>query len=314
MKNPAVPTIEASLKTLHRMVSEFENKEITTDKHDLWSVKKLIVLRYYLYPFLQILRKNGYRKIHYVDLFSGSGLLKIKNKIMPGTSLIPLLTTAELVEKHPNHFFDYVHLSDSYRSYCDLLRNRISKLDLSLSTEIDITHRSFDESVKSIFSGKAPEHKDQKENAYLVVLDPYGFQVDWSNLKRILQSGAVDLIIIFHTRLIRWNHDKIQSKSALTSMFGNEDWLDCRTEDDFIKLYCKRIESIPVTWKQFKTKILTVPRDTGKYHLICASRSPGATNVFNDIQTRFDSVDNKLLTKIFDTSLGDQSKMDGFFK
>ena len=48
------------------MVSEFENKETTTDKHDLWSVKKLIVLRYYLYPFLQILRKNGYKKIHYL--------------------------------------------------------------------------------------------------------------------------------------------------------------------------------------------------------------------------------------------------------
>ena len=94
MKNPAVPTIEASLKKLRRMVSEFENKETTTNKHDLWSVKKLIVLTYYVYPFLQILRKNGYKKIHYVDLFSGSGLLKIKNKIMPGTSLIPLLTTA----------------------------------------------------------------------------------------------------------------------------------------------------------------------------------------------------------------------------
>ena len=314
MKTSAIPTIEASLKTLHNMVSEFENEEITTAKHDLWSVKKLIVLRYYLYPFLQILRKNEYRKIHYVDLFSGSGLLKIKNKIMPGTSLIPLLTTAELVEKHPSHFFDHVHLSDSYKPYCDLLQDRISKLGLSLSTEIDIKCRNFDESVKSLFSGKAPEYKDRKENAYLVVLDPYGFKVNWNNLKRIFQSGTVDLIIIFHTRLIRWNQNKVQSKSALTSMFGNEDWLDCNTDDDFIKLYCKRIESIPVTWKQFKTKTLTVKRDTGIYHLICASRSPGATNVFDDIQKKFDSVDNKLLTKIFDTSLGSQSKMDGFLK
>jgi three-Cys-motif partner protein len=182
-----------------------------------------------------------------------------------------------------------------------------------LTTAIDVQQRRFAESVKSIFPGKPPKFDNRKDNAYLVVLDPYGFQVDWDNLKWILQSGAVDLIITFHTRLASWNQNKSQSKPALTRMFGNEDWLSCTTEDDFMKLYCERIHSIPVTWRSFETKTLTVQRDSGKYHLICASRAPGAKNVFDDIQEKFDSVDNKLLTKIFDTSLGDQSKMDGFF-
>ena len=92
------PTLKRSLISLREYVVPFNDEIVTTDKHDLWSTKKLIALRYYLRPYLQIMRNKGFKKIHYVDLFSGSGLLRIKNKIMPGTSLIPLLRTKELIK------------------------------------------------------------------------------------------------------------------------------------------------------------------------------------------------------------------------
>lgn len=232
---------------------------------------------------------------------------------MPGTPLIPLLTTIDRIDKHPDHYFDEIYLLDKNKLYVDLLKSRISKLMTTSKTNVIVEKNTFANVVKKIFPGCPPAFNDRQNDAYLVVLDPYGFQVDWENLKWIAQSGAVDFIITFHTRLASWNQNKTQSSDALTRMFGNDSWLNCENEDDFIKLYCNRIESIPTTWRRFTTKTLTVGRGNGKYHLICASRSPGASNVFDDIQKKFDTVDNELLTRIFDTTLGDQEKMDHFF-
>jgi hypothetical protein len=40
---------------------------------------------------------------------------------------------------------------------------------------------------------------DWKQTCYLVVLDPFGLNVDWKNMERILSSGAVDIIYVSTT-------------------------------------------------------------------------------------------------------------------
>ena len=306
------PTLKRSLISLREYVVPFNDEIVTTDKHDLWSTKKLIALRYYLRPYLQIMRNKGFKKIHYVDLFSGSGLLRIKNKIMPGTSLIPLLRTKELIKYNKTHFFDEYHISDSNTKYVQVLQDRVNKVARGLPTKIHVNKMDFASSVDKIFLGTPPKFGKAKDNAYLVVLDPYGFDIDWQHLQQILQSGSVDVFITFPTSNISWNQNKQQSESALNKMYGNDAWQKCNTVDDFVDLYCKKITSIPTTWLPFKTKPLTVPTKNGKYHLICASRSPGAENIFSDMQKRFNRVDNGLLEDVFNAAVKGQPDLDSF--
>jgi three-Cys-motif partner protein len=308
------PTLKKSLIALRGYVGQFDKEEVTTDKHDLWSTKKLIALRYYIYPYLQIMRKYKFKKLHYVDLFAGSGLLRIKGKVMPGTSLIPLLRTKELYEKNKAYFFDEYHLSDINQKYVDVLKSRILKLKEGLPTKITIKKGDFASVSSEIFTGKYPEFGKQKEDGYLVVLDPYGFSIEWNQLERILKSGAVDVLITFHTSNVSWNQNKEQSKNALTKMFGGGEWVDCSNTDDFMELYCKKIRKIPTQWKPFNTKTLTVSTSKGRYHLICASRSPGAQNLFKAMQDKFDEVSNELLEDVFNVAIGKNTDMDTFFE
>lgn len=308
------PTIKESLIKLRDHLTGFDDgEEIITSKHDLWSIKKLVVLRYYLYPFFEILRNNGYKKIHYVDLFSGSGFLKIKEKIMPGTPLVALLTTKEFFENKKNYIFDEYHLSDTNKKYVDALNERVKKLSGDIPTTITAQQIDFSTAVDRIFSGRSPRFEDRKENAYLVVLDPFGFQVDWEHLEKILKSGAVDVFITFPTTMASWNQNKEQSAPALTKMFGSNDWVTCDSEDAFLKMYCEKIEKVPVVWKQFKTITLTVRTSNGKYHLICATRSPGAESVFSSMQEKFDAADNELLSSVFDAAVGGKLTLEDYF-
>jgi len=308
------PTIKESLIKLRGHLSGFEDDdEVITSKHDLWSIKKLVVLRYYLYPFFEILRNNGYKKIHYVDLFSGSGFLKIKEKIMPGTPLVALLTTKEFFENKKNYVFDEYHLSDNNKKYVVALNERIKTLSGDIPSSIDVQQLDFTSAVDQIFSGRSPKFEERKENAYLVVLDPFGFQIDWDHLTKILKSGAVDVFITFPTTMASWNQNKEQSAESLTKMYGSNDWVTCQSEDAFLKMYCEKIEKVPVEWRQFKTTTLTVRTSNGKYHLICASRSPGAESVFSSMQKKFDAIDNDLLASVFDAAVRGKQTMDDFF-
>src|SRR5207245_7321090 len=113
------------------------------------------------------MRKYKFKKLHYVDLFAGSGLLRIKGKIMPGTSLIPLLRTKELYEKNKAYFFDYYHVSDINQKYVNTLRSRISKLKDNLPTNIILQKGDFASVSNEIFPGTYPEFGKQKDDGYL---------------------------------------------------------------------------------------------------------------------------------------------------
>ena len=145
------------------------------------------------------------------------------------------------------------------------------------------------------------------------MLDPYGFDVTWEHLSRILRSGAVDVIIYFPTRMISWNQLKDQSAEKLTKMYGNNDWVIFESEDEFVEKYCENIQKIPVSWKPMKTKTFEVNAGKTKYHLICVSRSEGALKIFSDMKNLFDSVNVKLLESVFNSSVLSNPGLESFF-
>jgi|GEM_PF-2819351 len=292
-------TIETILKKFRNEVSSFNDKtELSTTKHGVWSLKKNLVLYDYIPPFLKILRNYNYRNIHYYDPFSGSGFFKIGNKIMPGTALVPLLVTKELIKNRKGLQFDTVNYSDIVKRQVESLRQRANLLRGTLQTTINAETNEFKLIALNKFKGFPPLPANRYNDAYLVMLDPYGFDVEWKYLERIAKSGAVDIILTFPSTLANWTKTMENSQDKLTKMYGGEEYQEFDTAEDFVENYCEKIENIPTTWK-LKTKSIEVHAGKQAYHIICISRSNGALRVFADMQKKYGDLQTEELEKMF---------------
>jgi len=278
------------IEKLRESVKVFDNEVITTNHLDIWSTKKLVALYIYIGSYLKIMRNNNFKKIHYVDLFSGSGLVNIQGKIMPGSPLIPLIR-----DKDGLSFYDYF-FADSKKTYIKELRERSTKLYGEKNLRIE--NYDFDTSVRHLFSGRWP--MNYHDNAYLVMVDPFGMEVSWDMLIRILGSGSVDMFLTFMTWGFQRNRSLPHSAQTMTNVFGNEDWKN--REEDLVTLYRQQIEALRLgNNKPYQTGVLAVANAKGAtYHLIFVSTSEkGAHGTFEWIQRHVDAVDLDLLNDAF---------------
>lgn len=301
MVEPYVVVREA-ISFLHKSVANFTSEQITTPEHDVWSVKKLIALYSYIKPYCEIMRKQGFKKLHYVDLFSGSGLLNINNKILPGTPLVPFTRLKE------GYFFDDYFLSDGNGKFVVELEKRAKSMLNSTSHSLTTRHLDFKNAVQEKFGIKRGQYKD---NGYLVVLDPFGFDVSWDALVDILRGRSVDVFITFMTKATERNKNIAHSENSLNNMFGDSSW---KQSTDLLKLYREKIEKIPSeSWYPYKTTVIAVETaGNSKYHLIFASRAHGAHKPFSWIQTHIDKVDKNLLKDAFTGGTIHGSNIDHF--
>jgi three-Cys-motif partner protein len=296
---------KARIKTLYSNVATWEDDLYdSTAKHDIWSIKKLIALSYYVGPFVKIMRNNNFKRLSYVDPFAGSGLIKLMKKYrFPGSPLIPLSRFSESP-------FDKYLLSDINGDYISILQNRVTRICNGLPIDVSIRQSSCADAIKSIFSGRKPDR--WKDQGYLVFLDSYGFDVDWTSMERILRSGPVDIIFTFMTWAVRWNKEIEQSEPKLNAFFGDKAWKSLATGDELLSHYCRKIESMGYLSK-YKTFSIDVLQEGGrKYHLILASQSPGAGNVFTHLQNRVKAINTDLLKAAFSVAVGGQRDLDSY--
>ncbi|CAE6488069.1 three-Cys-motif partner protein TcmP [Candidatus Nitrosotenuis uzonensis] len=284
--------VRDTLEYLHNSVSQFNNEKITTEKNYVWSTKKLIALYLYIEPYVKIMRKKGFKKLHYYDLFAGSGLYEIYNKKMPGTPLTPLTRIKD------GYVFDEYVLADRDPQYINELKKRAKIMLGQQKSQLRIENFDFDDSIRHFFGTTYRQVTDYFQNGYLIVLDPFGFTVSWSNLLRILQSGAVDIFITFQTSQSERNKSIRHSEEKLTEVFGNEKWRDW---NDHAKLYCNQIEHvIAESGRSYKTEQIFVDTDgSTSYHFIFASSADGAITPFRWIKEKIDSIDINNLKSAF---------------
>jgi three-Cys-motif partner protein len=291
---------------LYSNVKEWSDDSFeTTEKHDVWSMKKLIPLDYYVGPFTQIMRSAKFERLYYVDPFAGSGLIRVLDKYrFPGSPLVPLFRYDEAP-------FDKYYLSDIKASYLTSLGNRIKRIQNDRKFQVYITKKPFKEAANSLFTGIKPRY--WKSAGYLVFLDPFGFeQVDWNSMKRILTSGAVDIIFTFMTFAIVWNRDNEQSKKSLNEFFGDTEWQKLNKQEEYLKYYCDKIESLGYMNK-YKTVTIDVIMDGGRrYDLILATQSLGGVNVLRDLKERVKAVTPDLLHDAFEATVGNQREIDSY--
>jgi three-Cys-motif partner protein len=251
------------------------------------------------------MRANNFDEVHYIDPFSGSGMIELLGKYrFPGSPLLPLIRSNTIQ-------FDRCYFSDINGGYVDALRNRLTRISSALPN-VTVVRSNFSKTIDILFTGEKPER--WKKAGYLVFLDPYGFGVDWAHMEKVLKSGPVDVIFTFMTWAIVWNKNNKMADRSLEKYFGDKGWKGLGGQDDFVDYYCKKIEQFGYSNK-YRTFTIDVIQEGGmRYDLILATQSSGGANVLRALRNRVKAVSTQLLESAFSVAVGEQKDLDSFLK
>ena len=167
-----------------------------------WTAIKLIALGYY--TDMYSVAGSQMRRI-YIDLFSGSGLTKIRETgdLIPGSPIVALKSARKPFEK--------VYLSDNDPAKIRQLEEiiEIVRNEFDIETEegnIHINCMDCSKAIEMIINDLEKELEQVQKNRqkpfmFLAFIDPTGFLPKWKDLIRLLNYQG-DLIINFQTFLI----------------------------------------------------------------------------------------------------------------
>ena len=257
-----------------------------------WSVKKTLVLDYYLRASQPIF-KNHFKEWYYIDTHCGSGLFQTgqgSNNVgtaFPGSPLIAALNSRD---KPFTRYF----LSDVDKGAVAALRKRMKKLGMNDSTLYQTSVRKF---ARTSWLFKQMEGWNK---AFVVNVDPAGFaDLAWSDLERILSIRKADVFVTFMSYAVGLGRPHAQSMDdggmadTFDHVFGSSSWKDCRHNDDLINLYMRQIKS-----KKAYTEKLPVfgSRGPAIYQLIFASDNKrGAGRIIDYTKKIADQVSTEMI-------------------
>ena len=218
---------KGNARTLEEYLSEFissteakkiiEASDIVNEQgFDSWSFKKLIFLDFYIRPFLDILKNNGY-KCYYIDLYGGSGASCIKGTDAKtiGSPFVSLLKGVRRLKNSQLRRFDkwfFVEKSDSYfRALKRRTETAISilmeKYEVTLTPGKDVLlfHGDCCGRINDIVEIVKKDSGGVKV-AILAFVDLYNLShFNWDTLKKISEFSHVDVIFNLPTGAYRRN-------------------------------------------------------------------------------------------------------------
>ena len=284
-----------------------------------WTEEKLDAFEKYVNAYLTIINasRDKYNwKLIYFDGFAGSGSRNEKKKekdsvllqhffkdlILQKEELNLYKGAAERVLSIPQRGFDYYYFVDKDPESSLKLHELLSRFE----NEKTIVYRNSDANRQIEMLAGAMQ-KDKKF-ASLVLLDPFGMQVDWSSIE-MLKGTRTDLWILIPTGVIV--NRLLDRKGYLThidklkSFFGkNEEFLKGyfytkSQEKTFFgeiekvrkvekpiqkiaELYIKQLKSI-FKYVTPEPLVLYNSRNTPIFHFACASNNSTAIKIANEI-------------------------------
>lgn len=310
MRKPFVPYdwSKTRIKTLVDKINDIKNDNLVVSPGEIWSIKKLLVLDYYVGAFVKIIRNNKFKNWYYVDTHCGSGLIGFKerdlsNERFPGSPLVVALRSSEFP------FTDYI-FSDEDDKAVDALRQRLLKIKpLVGNLDYDPTVRKFEKTVELV------ESKKEFGTAFLVFVDPTGFnEIKWKLMERLLHIDTADIIFTFMTPFIAWNKENALTnesiKETLNEFFGNDSWQKYQDGNALAELYKKQMG-------QFKKRTYLIPvYQTGErklYDIIIATNSTGGGNVIDAAREIMDVTTTELFRDALKVVTGKTTDLTDYF-
>ncbi|MCL6261469.1 three-Cys-motif partner protein TcmP [Aquiflexum sp. TKW24L] len=277
-----------------------------------WTEKKLNAFSKYVWSYLTILKKYPQWKTIYFDGFAGSGSKESDEK----TDLYQQLKISEDEERtykgaaerilnlKDGLSFDYYYFIDKNQSSLSKLKEKLEGLNLTEGKSISYRPGDANKWIKEMARAL---HTDKF--AALVLLDPFGMQIDWSSIEE-LRNTRSDVWILIPTGVIvnrlldrkgeLKNIQKLESffglpeskikehfyrKEIKQTLFGDEEESISKVYKPIEKiaaLYSQRLNEI---WKYVTEEPLKLKNSTGAtiFHFVFASNNPSAVRIAKDI-------------------------------
>lgn len=275
-----------------------------------WTEKKLQAFSKYVWSYLTIMKKFPYWETIYFDGFAGSG----SNVKKENTELYKQLKITEEEEKtykgaaervlnlENDLSFDYYYFIDKEEG--SLLRLKAKLKDIE-GKKLVFRSGDMNKHIKDL--AKALLSKD-KQLAALILLDPFGMQIEWSSIEALSGSRS-DIWILVPTGVIvnrlldRKGELKFSNKlesffglpideikehfykqEKTMTLFGEEETVRKieKPIEQIAKLYAKQMKTI---WKHVTEEPLVLRNRSGVsiFHFVFASNNPNALKIAKQI-------------------------------
>jgi three-Cys-motif partner protein len=278
-----------------------------------WTEKKLDAFSKYVWAYLTIMKNYTNWKTIYFDGFAGSGERKAncesplyKQLMLTEQEEKLYKGAAERVLSLPNNLsFDYHYFVDANKESLKKLEHKLSKHQKT--KEHPFQYCSGDSNQWLLKLSKAMREK-KNSFASLVLLDPFGMQINWESIKS-LKDTRTDIWILIPTgvivnRLLDKNcnlkhSQKLQSffglsedeikkafykKESQTTLFGEEETVKKVTKpiEKIANLYALRLNTI---WKFVTKEPLRLENSKGVpiFHFVFASNNEIALKIAKQI-------------------------------
>ncbi len=283
-----------------------------------WTIEKLDAFKKYVNAYLTIMEPNKKRygwKTLYFDGFAGSGDLNKRGHDDNETDNTVSFLNLDIEEKETQvykgaaervlnltHKFDYYYFVDLNKESLDRLEEKLKSFDMGPK----IQFRPGDANVW-IKELAAALKKDTKLKA-LVLLDPFGMQINWESIE-LLKDTASDMWILVPSGVIinrlldrkaglphitklcsffgiteEEIRKEFYNEKVSTTLFGEETKTEKKSDPirKITDLYIKRLSGI---WK-YVTKEPLVMKNTRNvpiFHFVFASNKPTGLKIAKDI-------------------------------
>ena len=281
---------------LYEKIQVLKNDGLLTSPGNVWSIKKLLFLDYYIAGFVTIIKspKSKFKKLFFVDTHCGTGLIKLKDELdgefFPGSSMVAALRADQYL------FTDYL-FSDNDEDSINALSKR-----LKANKEL-VGKRGYDPQMLD-FNDAVDKAMKKKEwgTAFLFFIDSVGYkEIKWSSMQKIINIQTADIIFTFMTYTIERNRPIADgnAKTAQTfdDFFGDSEWKKFKTGQELLDLYRRKLES---TGKSTYVIEVFKKGEIKLYDIIFVSRSTGAANVVDHVTNVLKYVDTELIHGIFE--------------
>lgn len=284
-----------------------------------WTEEKLDAFEKYVNAYLTIMNKyrDQYQwKLIYFDGFAGSGsrneatpmynnqlmLDLIEEHQLSAEELAPYRGAAERVLNINQDGFDYYYFVDKDAESSKKLKEKLTPI--RNGKQLEFRHSDANTQVSELAQTM---HKTNKMKS-LVLLDPFGMQVDWSSIEK-LKNTSTDLWILIPTGVIvnrlLDRKCKLTHIEKLTSFFGKEEaflreyFYNTRQDETLFgsieviekvkepiqkitKLYIQQMKTI-FKYVTEKPLVLYNTRNTPIFHFAFASNNQSAVKIAHEI-------------------------------
>lgn len=278
-----------------------------------WTIKKLDAFAKYVAAYLTIMIKHPYWKTIYFDGFAGSGDRKMKcdsslykQLLLNEEETETYKGAAERVLTLPNKLsFDFYYFIDTNSDSLKKLEQKLQQI--TPEKESSIQYRSGD-CNQYLFELANAMKKNPKSFASLVLLDPFGMQINWESISN-LKDTRTDIWILVPTgvivnRLLDRNGDlkhsvKLQSffgltedeireyfykKETINTLFGEQELVHkiSKPIEKIAELYIRQLKT---SWKFVTEEPLRLENKRGVpiFHFVFASNNVHAVKIAKQI-------------------------------